>query len=149
MKTYTETKVYTMIEDESWQLFVKKAEDNVYLEHIQPFAKAIARECGGLPLAIAVMGLIPLVMNTIQVGFELAEISHIKISTSLKRISFVSYVINNLPDCFMECPKTTFLLLQDNYPLLKIPHELFFAFASLIVLNLNEKWYLNTTFFPQ
>lgn len=45
-----------MIEDESWQLFVKKAEDNVYLEHIQPFAKAIARECGGLPLAIAVMG---------------------------------------------------------------------------------------------
>ncbi|KAG5594493.1 hypothetical protein H5410_035725 [Solanum commersonii] len=56
MKTYTETKVYTMNEDESWQLFVKKAEDNASLEHIQPFAKAIARECNGLPLAIVVIG---------------------------------------------------------------------------------------------
>lgn len=45
-----------MNDDESWQLFVKSTEDNASLKHIQPFAKTIARECAGLPLAIVVIG---------------------------------------------------------------------------------------------
>ncbi|XP_060179925.1 disease resistance protein At4g27190-like isoform X2 [Lycium barbarum] len=56
MKSDTELKVYTLDEDESWQLFVKHAGDNANLEHIHPFAKKIARECDGLPLAITVIG---------------------------------------------------------------------------------------------
>ncbi|KAF3636387.1 putative disease resistance protein-like [Capsicum annuum] len=53
MKTrpYTEVNVSTLEEDESWQLFVKNVGDDVNLEHIQPLAKEIVRECGGLPLA--------------------------------------------------------------------------------------------------
>ncbi|KAK4363325.1 hypothetical protein RND71_018566 [Anisodus tanguticus] len=76
--------------------------------------------------------------SLIQAGIELAEISHIKMSASHKRISFVSNRINSLPDCFMECPETTSLLLQDNDPLVKTPHEHFLAFPALRVLNLSE-----------
>ncbi|XP_055821110.1 probable disease resistance protein At4g27220 [Solanum dulcamara] len=58
MKTRTDTElnVTTLEEDESWQLFVKNVGDDANLEHIQPLAKEIARECGGLPLAITVIG---------------------------------------------------------------------------------------------
>ncbi|XP_018623327.1 disease resistance protein At4g27190-like isoform X2 [Nicotiana tomentosiformis] len=55
MRTDAEMKVYTFDEDESWQLFVKNARDNANLEHIQPFAKKIAKQCDGLPLAITVI----------------------------------------------------------------------------------------------
>ncbi|OIT30266.1 disease resistance protein [Nicotiana attenuata] len=75
--------------------------------------------------------------SLIQAGLGLSEISHIKMSTSVKRMSFVSNKIERLPDSFMECPETTTLLLQDNYPLQNIPHEFFLAFPALRVLNLS------------
>ncbi|KAH0647071.1 hypothetical protein KY290_035508 [Solanum tuberosum] len=56
MKTDTDMNVSTLDEDESWQLFVKNTGNVANLEHIQPLAKDIARECGGLPLAITVIG---------------------------------------------------------------------------------------------
>ncbi|PHU08941.1 hypothetical protein BC332_20801 [Capsicum chinense] len=43
-------------EDESWQQFVKNMGDVANLEYIQPLEKKIARECGGLTLAITVIG---------------------------------------------------------------------------------------------
>ncbi|KAM3356867.1 disease resistance protein like [Capsicum galapagoense] len=72
-----------------------------------------------------------------QAGIGLTEISRITISTSVKRISFVSNKIECLPDCFTKCPKTTSLLLQDNHHLMKIPREFFLAFPALRVLNLS------------
>ncbi|PHT39542.1 hypothetical protein CQW23_18396 [Capsicum baccatum] len=291
MKTDTEMNIFTLKEDESWQLFVKNAGDVANLEYIQPLAKEIARECGGLPLAITVIGssmrgktrvelwedalkslrmsephnkdvekkvymvikwsldslesqdielaseqrsknvdkkrgdiqscflycslypaAIPIddlilcwwaegilgehdtyeqaynrgitlieslkdaclleadtmeiftakvvdcvkmhdvvrdvaiwIASTfgdehtpvIQAGIGLTEISHIKISASVKRISFVSNEIEYLPDCFTKCPKITSLLLQDNEPLKKISQEFFLAFPALRVLNLS------------
>ncbi|KAM3270962.1 hypothetical protein P3S67_029164 [Capsicum chacoense] len=71
-----------------------------------------------------------------QAGIGLTEISCIKISASVKRISFISNEIGCLPDCFTKCPKTTSLLLQDNEPLYRIPPEFFLAFPDLRVLNL-------------
>ncbi|KAH0647059.1 hypothetical protein KY290_033057 [Solanum tuberosum] len=56
MKTHTELNISTLDEDESWQLFIKNTGDVANLEHIQPLAKEIARACGGLPLAITVVG---------------------------------------------------------------------------------------------
>ncbi|XP_009590185.1 disease resistance protein At4g27190-like [Nicotiana tomentosiformis] len=284
MRTDKEIKVYTLDEDESWKMFVKNAGDIANLEHIQPFAKEIAMECDGLPLAITVIGasmrgkkrvelwkdaleslrrsephnkdikdkvykvikwsfdslesqdielsseqrskhvnkrggdiqncflycsLYPVaisrddlihcwwaegflgVRNTyeeaynrgitmveslkdaclletykmdsvkmhdvvrdvaiwiansfgnehnsvIQAGVGLADISHINMSTSVKRISFISNKIKRLPDSFMECPETTTLLLQDNGPLVKIPNIFFLAFPALRVLNLSQ-----------
>ncbi|KAF3644691.1 putative disease resistance protein-like [Capsicum annuum] len=292
MKTDVEMKVYTLDEDESWQLFAKNVGDIVNQEKIHPLAKEIARECDGLPLAIIVIGssmrgqtrvelwedalkslrmsephskvvedkvykvikwsfdsfgsqdiessseqrsqrvnkkrgdiqscflycsLYPATIPTddlihcwwaegilgehdtyeeaynrgitmierlkdaclleyhgmvifpgqvvdcvkmhdvvrdiarwiastfgdehtsvFQAGIGLTEISLITISASVKRISFVSNKIECLPDCFTKCPKTTSLLLQDNYPLQKIPQEFFLAFPALRVLNLSK-----------
>ncbi|KAM3379467.1 hypothetical protein P3S68_011881 [Capsicum galapagoense] len=56
MKTNTKMNISTLKEDESWLLFVKNARHVANLEYIQPLAKEIARECGGLPLAITVIG---------------------------------------------------------------------------------------------
>ncbi|XP_009777810.1 disease resistance protein At4g27190-like [Nicotiana sylvestris] len=287
MKTDTEMKVLTFDEDESWQMFVKNAGDIANLEHIQPVAKEIAKECDGLPLAITVIGasmrgkkrvelwkdalkslrmsephntdvkdnvykvikwsfdslesqdididielsleqrskhvkkrggdiqscflycsLYPAVISPddlihcwwaegflgehdtyeeaynrgitmieslkdvclleanewdvkmhdvvrdvaiwianslgdehnslIQAGLGLSEISHIKMSASVKRISFVSNKIERLPDSFKKCPETTSLLLQDNHRLVEIPDAFFLAFPALRVLNLSR-----------
>uniref|UniRef100_M1BDV5 Disease resistance protein n=1 Tax=Solanum tuberosum TaxID=4113 RepID=M1BDV5_SOLTU len=269
-------KVYTLDEDESWKLFIKNAGDNANLEHIQPLAKEIARECDGLPLAVTVIGasmrgktrvelwedalkslrmsephnkdvkdkvykvikwsfdslesqdielsseqrsnhvkkkrgdiqscflycsLYPVSISTDELiscwwaeeflgehdtyeevynrGITMIEslkdacllethnldsvkmhdlvrdvaiwiaksfgVEHnsvfqdgIGISSSVKRISFVSNKIQRLPDNVTECPETTTLLLQDNNRLLEIPHEFFLAFPALRVLNLSE-----------
>ncbi|XP_049410497.1 disease resistance protein At4g27190-like [Solanum stenotomum] len=277
MKIDTEMKVYTLDEDESWKLFIKNAGDNANLEHIQPLAKEIARECDGLPLAVIVIGasmrgktrvelwedalkslrmsephnkdvkdkvykvikwsfdslesqdielsseqrsnhvkkkrgdhiqscflycsLYPVSISTDELiscwwaeeflgehdtyeevynrGITMIEslkdacllethnldsvkmhdvvrdvaiwiaksfgVEHnsvfqdgIGISSSVKRISFVSNKIQRLPDNVTECPETTTLLLQDNNRLLEIPHEFFLAFPALRVLNLSE-----------
>ncbi|PHT39275.1 hypothetical protein CQW23_22848 [Capsicum baccatum] len=268
MRTNREMNIFTLEEDESLQLFVKNAGDVANLEYIQTLAMDIARECGGLPLAITVIGssmrgktrvelwqdaldsltrskphskvvedkvygvikwsydslesrdiqscflycslypaAIPIddlihcwwaegilgehdtyeqaynrgitlveslkdaclleadkmededcvkmhdmvrdvarwIPSTsgdedtyvFQAGIGLTEISRITISTSVKRISFVSNKIECLPDCFTKCPKTTSLLLQDNHHLMKIPREFFLAFPALRVLNLS------------
>ncbi|PHT95927.1 hypothetical protein T459_03809 [Capsicum annuum] len=234
MKTDTEMNIFTLKEDESWQLFVKNAGDVANLEYIQPLPKKIAKECGGFPLAITVIGTsmrgktrvelwedalkslrmsephkqrclekslhegilgehdtyeqaynrgitlieslkdacllevdkMDFVMGKVvdcvkmhdvvrdvarwiastfgdehtsvfQAGIELNEISHIKISASVTKISLVSNKIECRPDCFTKCPKTTSLLLQDNQPLKKIPQEFFWACPALRVLNLS------------
>ncbi|XP_009774526.1 disease resistance protein At4g27190-like [Nicotiana sylvestris] len=280
MRTDEEIKVYALDEDESWHMFVKNVGDIANLEHIQPFAKEIAMECDGLPLAITVIGasmrgkervelwndaleslrkseprnkdvkdkvykviewsfdsldsediqscflycsLYPEAISTadlihcwwaegllghehgtyeeaynrgiiaieslkdaclleahewdsvkmlelathklnsvkmhdvvrdvaiwiansfrgehdslIQAGIGLTDISHIKMKASVKRISFVSNKIECLPDCFLECPETTTLLLQDNIPLRRISHDYFLAFLALRALNLSN-----------
>ncbi|KAM3379421.1 putative disease resistance protein isoform X2 [Capsicum galapagoense] len=71
-------------------------------------------------------------------GIGLTEISHIKISASVKRISFISNKIACLRGITTKCPKTTSLLLQGNEPLEKIPQEFVLAFPALRVLNLSQ-----------
>ncbi|KAE8125643.1 hypothetical protein FH972_020423 [Carpinus fangiana] len=56
MMTNRQVKVAVLNDDESWQLLSKTAGHVASLEHISPFAKAIARECCGLPLALVTMG---------------------------------------------------------------------------------------------
>ncbi|KAE8125650.1 hypothetical protein FH972_020430 [Carpinus fangiana] len=56
MMTDRQVKVFVLNDDESWQLFSRNAGNVASLEHISPFAKAIARECCGLPLAFVTMG---------------------------------------------------------------------------------------------
>ncbi|KAH0646451.1 hypothetical protein KY284_034335 [Solanum tuberosum] len=73
-----------------------------------------------------------------QAGIGLTEIFLIKVSASVKRISFVSNKIQCLPDNFTECPETTTLLLQDNDRLSEIPHEFFLSFPALRVVNLSK-----------
>ncbi|KAL0379747.1 UNVERIFIED_CONTAM: Disease resistance protein [Sesamum angustifolium] len=49
-------KIEALNEDEAWSLFCKSAGEVATLKEIQPLAKAITKECGGLPLAINVVG---------------------------------------------------------------------------------------------
>ncbi|PHT39947.1 hypothetical protein CQW23_18801 [Capsicum baccatum] len=56
MRTNIKMRVTTLKEDESWQLFVKNEGDVANLAYILPLVKEITRECGGLPLAITVIG---------------------------------------------------------------------------------------------
>ncbi|PHT48531.1 hypothetical protein CQW23_12739 [Capsicum baccatum] len=166
MRTEIEVNVTTLKEDESWQLFLKSAGDSAKLEHIQPWARDIAKECGGLPLAIVIIGtsmrgktknvdclkmhdvvrdVAIWIANSsrnehksiIQIGIGLTTISHIKVSVFVKTISFIRNEIECLPNCFTKCPETTSLLLQDNEFLEEIPYEFFLAFPALRVLNLS------------
>ncbi|KAL0397693.1 UNVERIFIED_CONTAM: Disease resistance protein [Sesamum calycinum] len=49
-------KIEALNEDEAWSLFCKSAGVVATLKEIEPLAKAITKECGGLPLAINVVG---------------------------------------------------------------------------------------------
>ena len=56
MMTDIEVKVRILNGEEAWKLFSRYAGEVVSLEHIRPFAEAVAGECCGLPLAIITMG---------------------------------------------------------------------------------------------
>ncbi|XP_004295790.1 PREDICTED: disease resistance protein At4g27190-like [Fragaria vesca subsp. vesca] len=56
MMTDKELKMELLNEEEAWNLFAWNAGNVVESEHINPLAREIARECGGLPLAIETMG---------------------------------------------------------------------------------------------
>ncbi|KAL0397692.1 UNVERIFIED_CONTAM: Disease resistance protein [Sesamum calycinum] len=49
-------KIEALNEDEAWSLFCKSAGEVATWKEIEPLAKAITKECGGLPLAINVVG---------------------------------------------------------------------------------------------
>ncbi|XP_050368361.1 disease resistance protein At4g27190-like [Argentina anserina] len=56
MVTDKELKMELLNEEEAWSLFAWSAGNVVESEQINPLAREIARECGGLPLAIETMG---------------------------------------------------------------------------------------------
>ncbi|KAK9906164.1 hypothetical protein M0R45_002824 [Rubus argutus] len=56
MMTDKEIKMELLNEEEAWNLFARNAGNVVLSDDINPIARSIARECGGLPLAIETMG---------------------------------------------------------------------------------------------
>ncbi|KAB1225484.1 hypothetical protein CJ030_MR1G018623 [Morella rubra] len=56
MKTDVDVKLEGLNDEEAWELFSLNAGDVVNLEHLRPLAKAIVKECCGLPLAITTVG---------------------------------------------------------------------------------------------
>ncbi|KAJ0100813.1 hypothetical protein Patl1_04360 [Pistacia atlantica] len=56
MKTDKQVKVDVLNDEEAWKLFTRNAGNVTTLERIEPLAKAVARECRGLPLAVITMG---------------------------------------------------------------------------------------------
>ncbi|RWR97685.1 putative disease resistance protein [Cinnamomum micranthum f. kanehirae] len=56
MKTNKDVKVETLSKDEAWNLFIKSAGDVAMTSNIKQLAEGIVKECGGLPLAINVVG---------------------------------------------------------------------------------------------
>ncbi|RWR97699.1 putative disease resistance protein [Cinnamomum micranthum f. kanehirae] len=56
MKTNKDVKVETLSKDEAWNLFIKSVGDVAMTSNIKQLAEGIVKECGGLPLAINVVG---------------------------------------------------------------------------------------------
>jgi disease resistance protein RPS2 len=56
MMTDVQIKVVVLNDEESWQLFSRNAGNVASMEHIIECAKAITKECCGLPLALVTMG---------------------------------------------------------------------------------------------
>ncbi|XP_022877508.1 disease resistance protein At4g27190-like [Olea europaea var. sylvestris] len=56
MLTDTNIEVNALNGEEAWELFCQHAGQIVEAENIRPLAEAVAKECGGLPLAIIVVG---------------------------------------------------------------------------------------------
>ncbi|KAK1271219.1 Disease resistance protein [Acorus gramineus] len=56
METDVEVPVEVLSEEEAWKLFREKVTDVIELHEIQPLAEGVIRECGGLPLAVIVVG---------------------------------------------------------------------------------------------
>ncbi|CAA3004696.1 disease resistance At4g27190-like, partial [Olea europaea subsp. europaea] len=54
MMTDTNIEVNALNGEEAWELFCQHAGQTVEAENIRPLAEAVAKECGGLPLAIIV-----------------------------------------------------------------------------------------------
>ena len=75
--------------------------------------------------------------SLVQSGIGLSKISEYKFTRSLKRISFMNNQISWLPDCGINCPEASALLLQGNTPLEKVPEGFLQGFPALKVLNLS------------
>ncbi|KAL2523664.1 Disease resistance protein [Abeliophyllum distichum] len=56
MRTDVILKIEVLKEEEAWKLFCRSAGEVATQENVEPLAWAVARECGGLPLAINVVG---------------------------------------------------------------------------------------------
>ncbi|KAL6340402.1 hypothetical protein AAG906_006057 [Vitis piasezkii] len=56
MRADVDVRVDVLNDSEAWNLFCQNVGDVASLQHIKPLAEAVAKECGGLPLAIIVMG---------------------------------------------------------------------------------------------
>ncbi|XP_070019341.1 disease resistance protein At4g27190-like [Nicotiana sylvestris] len=130
MRTDREIKVYILDEDESWQLFVQISGNIANVERIQPFAKKIAKQCDGLPLAITVIAasmrgqeivelwkdaLVSLRMSkphnkdvkdkvyeVIKSSFDSLEPQGIELSSE-QRSTYVSERGSDIQNCFLYC----------------------------------------------
>ncbi|KAG2263097.1 hypothetical protein Bca52824_070176 [Brassica carinata] len=57
IKTDIDFRVDCLCEEEAWTLFCKNAGEVTRLDCVEPLAKEVSRECGGLPLAIITVGM--------------------------------------------------------------------------------------------
>ncbi|XP_019072724.1 disease resistance protein At4g27190-like [Vitis vinifera] len=113
MKTDKEVVIHVLNDDEAWKLFCKSAGEEANLEDVEPVARAITKECGGLPLAINVMGTSMrkktnkhLWMNALKelqksVPYNIPGVED-KVYKSLKW-SYDSLQGNNIRSCFLYC----------------------------------------------
>ncbi|CAI9756970.1 unnamed protein product [Fraxinus pennsylvanica] len=98
--------------EEAWELFYQHAGQIVEAENIRPLAEAVAKECGGLPLAITVVGasmrgksMVPLwkdALSTLQRSVPLIKGIEDKVFNTLKW-SYDSLQDEHIKSCFLFC----------------------------------------------
>jgi disease resistance protein RPS2 len=112
MLTDFDVKIDVLNDEEAWQLFCEKAGDVLNDEEIKPFAEAIAKECGGLPLAIIIVGasmrrktrveLWDYALNELRRSVPSIEGIEAEVYKPLKW-SYDSLPDNNIKSCFLYC----------------------------------------------
>ncbi|KAK9269457.1 hypothetical protein L1049_001231 [Liquidambar formosana] len=112
MMTNAEIKVDVLSEEVAWNLFAESAGNVVELEGIEPLARAIAKKCCGLPLAIKTMGksmraktMIELWRNALcQLRRSATYFENIKEEVYLPlKLSYNSLQSKVLQCCFLYC----------------------------------------------
>ncbi|KAL3508538.1 hypothetical protein ACH5RR_027939 [Cinchona calisaya] len=103
-------KVEVLNESEAWELFCKYAGDAATLADVEPHAKAVTRECCGVPLAIIVVGASLRGKETVELWEDainrLRNLEHTGIEN--KVYSSLKWSYDSLPDkkmksCFLFC----------------------------------------------
>ncbi|KAL5548242.1 hypothetical protein UlMin_003473 [Ulmus minor] len=112
MMTDIEVKVNVLEDEEAWELFCRNAGEVVALEHIKPYAEAIAKECCGLPLAIITAGaamrgktMVELwkhALNELEKSMPSTGSIKNKVYNPLK-LSYDSLEDDNVKACFLYC----------------------------------------------
>ncbi|KAK1319527.1 Disease resistance protein [Acorus calamus] len=109
METNVEVPVEVLSDEEAWKLFREKVTDVIELPMIEPLAKRVVRECGGLPLVIIVVGGALRKETNIHVWenalneLRMAATSHIEdMEKVFKRLKY-SYdrLKDNMKSCFL------------------------------------------------
>lgn len=113
MKTDKQLKVEVLNDEDSWLLFIENAGKVVTLKYIEPIARAIAKECGGLPLAIITVGKAMREKTKVELwkdalselrSSDVPDIEAIE-TTVFKplKLSYDSLPGENLKSCFLYC----------------------------------------------
>ncbi|KAK3012802.1 hypothetical protein RJ639_008029, partial [Escallonia herrerae] len=103
MKTDEDIKVGVLDVEESWKLFTQNAGKVVNLENIEPVAKQVARECGGLPLLINIVGASMRGKKMVQLWEDaLSEMGRSPVYKPLKW-SYDALEGTTIKSCFLFC----------------------------------------------
>ncbi|CAK9168701.1 unnamed protein product [Ilex paraguariensis] len=76
--------------------------------------------------------------SLIQSGIGLSQIPKNELSNCPRRVSFMNNRIESLPDCVIQCPRASTLLLQGNHCLEEVPDQFLQGFQALKILDLSE-----------
>ncbi|KAJ4831399.1 hypothetical protein Tsubulata_020421 [Turnera subulata] len=103
METKQDVEVKVLSEIEAWSLFQEKVGEAALLPGIQNIAKAVAKECGGLPLAIVTVGrALHRVSDISDWENALAE-THGRDAFAHPRFSFIKLKDDTIRACFLFC----------------------------------------------
>ncbi|GMN63998.1 hypothetical protein TIFTF001_033060 [Ficus carica] len=118
-------KLQHLSEPDSWEFFKKTAGTNFDSQEFEAIGKSVAKECGGLPIALVAVA-------KALADKDMEEPTY----QSYTAISLMCNEINRLPDG-LDCPKLKTLMLQDNSSLKEIPAAFFKMMNALMILDLN------------
>ncbi|KAI8028795.1 Disease resistance protein [Camellia lanceoleosa] len=155
-------------EKDSWDLFKKNVDDVVDSNKLNILANEVCKECGGLPIALVIVGSAmkgkddPNLWNNaarelrksmptniedigskkyfVRAGCNLKDWPNMDSLDLYTGISLIRNRISNLPEV-LECPKLQILLLQGNGNAWSCSHKFFSTMNALSVLDLSQLLY--------
>ncbi|RWR71975.1 putative disease resistance protein [Cinnamomum micranthum f. kanehirae] len=132
MKTNKDVKVETLSEDEAWNLFIKSAGDVAMTSDIKQLAEGIVKECGGLPLAINVVG--SSLRNNGDVVVWRNTLRELQLPTTSEN--------EDMEEQVFPCLRSSYVLLQDCKKKLFLYCSLYPEDSEILITELVEYCWL-------